>query len=296
LKNQLILTSAGLITIIVLFFWAKGPLQPATSGKSSTPEGLQIADNHIVTKFNIEAFIASEKSKLSPAHRTDITRLEQEISKTNNPAFKITSLTYLATYWMDSAHTANAYLPAAFYTSEAAKLDNSEKNLTFAGRLFLDLLGRETDVSRLEWESNTAISLFEKAIELDPADDELRLNLGSVYIFGKGKSGGPMETMKGVRQILEVARRDTNNMRAQFLLGVGGLFSGQHEKAISRLQTVIRHEPSNIQAYEVLAEVYLEMGDKSKAIESYQFAKMVSNDQAYQTEVEKRIELIKNSK
>lgn len=289
MRNQLILTAAGFLLIIVLFFWTKGPLQAPQSPATNAPAAAQPSQNQQAATFIIEDYILQEKKKLSPAHLADVTQLEAAVNQSTLPNEKTDALTALAGYWIDTAHS---YLPGAFYTSEAAKLDNSEKNLTFAGRLFLDLIGREADPGRLEWESNTAISLFEKAIEQDPADDDLRLSLGSVYIFGKGKAGGPMQTMKGVRQILEVSRKDTNNMRAQFLLGVGGLFSGQLEKAIGRLETVIRHEPNNIQAYEVLAEVYLEMGNNTKAVEAYQFAKMVSNDPAYQKEVDKRIEEI----
>ncbi len=37
-------------------------------------------------------------------------------------------------------------MPYAYYLSEAAKLDNSEKNLTFAARLILENMRREENV------------------------------------------------------------------------------------------------------------------------------------------------------
>ena len=42
-----------------------------------------------------------------------------------------------------------------FYTSSAAKLDNSEKNLTFAAQLILTQLRGEQDELKLDWESIT---------------------------------------------------------------------------------------------------------------------------------------------
>ncbi len=37
-------------------------------------------------------------------------------------------------------------------------------------------------------------------------------------------------------------------MYAQFMLGVGGIESGQYDKAIERLTTVVRREPGNVEA------------------------------------------------
>ena len=38
--------------------------------------------------------------------------------------------------------------------------------------------------------------------------------------------------MTGIQQILEVTRRDSANMYAQFMLGLGGIESGQIDKAV----------------------------------------------------------------
>ena len=43
----------------------------------------------------------------------------------------------LANFWRDSGRL---FEPYAYYMAEAAKLENSEKSLTFAARLFLDNL------------------------------------------------------------------------------------------------------------------------------------------------------------
>jgi cytochrome c-type biogenesis protein CcmH/NrfG len=84
--------------------------------------------------------------------------------------------------------------------------------------------------------------------------------------------------MQGIQRILEVARRDTTNMYAQFMLGWGGIVSGQFDKAIERLTTVVRHQPANIEAILLLAEVHQQQGNKSDAIRWYQAArKLVGN-------------------
>ncbi|MBK9569497.1 MAG: tetratricopeptide repeat protein [Chitinophagaceae bacterium] len=59
-------------------------------------------------------------------------------------------------------------------------------------------------------------------------------------------------------------------MYAQLMLVRGSLISGQYDKAISRLETVTRIKPDNLDALLLLAEVYERMADKKKAISWYQ--------------------------
>jgi Tfp pilus assembly protein PilF len=98
------------------------------------------------------------------------------------------------------------------------------------------------------------------------------VGLGASYIFGS-QAGDPTEVMQGIQRILEVARRDSTNMYAQLMLGWGGLVSGQFDKAVERLTTVVRHQPANIEAILLLAEVYQQKGDKSEAVKWYEAAK-----------------------
>ena len=45
-------------------------------------------------------------------------------------------------------------------------------------------------------------------------------------------------------------------MYAQMMLAKGSLISGQYDKAISRLQTVNRLQPDNVEAILLLADIY----------------------------------------
>ena len=78
----------------------------------------------------------------------------------------------MAAFWKDSIHS---FEPYAYYLSRAAKLEKSEKILTFAAQLILDNLRGEADEAKLNWKSELAISLFEKALELNPGNDDLRI-------------------------------------------------------------------------------------------------------------------------
>ena len=171
-------------------------------------------------------------------------------------------------------------------------MDNSEKNLTFAAQQFLTLLRDEHDEAMLTWESDEAIQLFQEAIKLNPNNEDLKIGLGSSYVFGKGRNGDPQQTMKGIQELLGVVRRDSTNMKAQLVLGIGGYVSGQYDKAISRLTKVIIAQPDNLEAIAFLADTYAAQGNKVDAIKWYNVSKRLANNPEYSKEVDNRIKLL----
>ena len=236
-------------------------------------------------KFDIQGFIKESASKLSHQQRQwlETSGSLNELQLTQNDSSKINMK---ARFWKDSAGVMQI---AAYYYGLLANLDNSEKNLTFAAQFYLDCLRNEEKQDMLEWESAEAIALFEKAISLNPQNEDLKIGLASCYVFGKGRAGNPQETMKGVLQLLEVVRRDSNNMKAQLVLGIGGYVSGQYDKAIARLEKVIAHEPGNLEAVAFLADTYATKGDNENAIKWYNVSKRMVNDEHYSAEVDRRI-------
>ncbi len=99
---------------------------------------------------------------------------------------------------------------------------------------------------------------------MNPDNDSTKIGLGATYIFGSS-GAQPTDVMKGIQEILEVARRDSLNMYAQLMLGLGGIESGQYDKAIPRLLKVVHYEPGNLEAVLSLAEAYERTGNTEAA-------------------------------
>jgi cytochrome c-type biogenesis protein CcmH/NrfG len=158
--------------------------------------------------------------------------------------------------------------------------------------LILSNLRIEHDEAKIEWLSSEAISLFEKAIILNPENDDFRVGLGSCYVFGKGRNGDPQQTMKGIQELLAVVRKDSTNMKAQMVLGAGGYISGQYDKAVSRLSKVVEAEPDNLEAIAFLADAYAASGKNPEAIKWYKVSKRLANNPAYSKEVDERIKAL----
>ena len=282
-KQQLLLTGAGIVLIASLFFFGKtvAKKEVAALPGTSMPS---------IPLFNWNNYVQAARQKLPAYQQNYLNNLENSVKRGDVKYQQIKLNNQLASFWKDSVQQNDLYI---FYTSEAAKLVNSEKNLTFAARLILKDLRNEEDNAKRGWKSEQAISLFEKAIELNPNNDSLKVELGSCYVFGKGMAGDAQSTMKGIQQLLQVIKKDSTNMQAQLVLGIGGVISAQYDKAVDRLQTVVRNEPSNIEAISWLADAYAGKGDKPNALKWYEISKRMINNPAYTKEVNERIKMLK---
>lgn len=274
---------AGIILLFSLLILGKT--------ESKKPD-LPPAATNAAPEFNVQAAITAQKQKLSPSQLLYVTNIENNISRGDLKKQSENQFTNLANFWKDSV---SSFVPYAYYLSEAAKLDNSEKNLTFAARLILENMRRETKTDVKVWEAQTAASLFEKALKLDPDNDDLKVGLGSCYVFGEGMIGDAQQTMKGIQQLLQVVHKDSNNMQAQMVLGIGAVISNQNDKAIERLNKVVSFDPHNLEAISWLADAYAAKGDKQNAIKWYEQSKHLVNNPAYSKEVDERIKALNDS-
>jgi tetratricopeptide (TPR) repeat protein len=279
-KQQILLTTAGILLLISLLFF--GSIE---SQKSSFPH----TELSPASTFNITDSIQKAKQKLSPTQLLYVVNLENSIKRGDVKQQSHNNYIHLANFWKDSI---KSFVPYAYYISEASKLDNSEKSLTFAARLILDSMRREENDQIKAWEAETAIVLFEKAIQLSPDNEDLKVDLGSCYVYGKGMIGNAAETMKGIQQLLSVVAKDSGNMKAQMVLGIGGVISKQYDKAITRLNKVVAAEPGNLEAVSWLADTYAETGDKVNAIKWYEYSKKLVNNPEYSKEVNIRIKAL----
>ena len=282
-KQQLILTGIGILLISLLFFVGtivanKETIVIPAAAKSLTPQ------------FSLDKYLLTAKQKLPVNQQNYLANLENSVKRGDVREQQIKAFNQLSVFWKDSAQVLDLY---NFYTAESAKLVNSEKNLTFAAQLILRDLRNEEDLAKRGWKAEEAISLFEKAIELNPINDSLKVGLGACYVFGKGMAGDAQETMKGIQQLLQVVKKDSLNLQAQLVLGIGGVISTQYDKAIERLQKVIRYQPNNLEAISWLADAFAGKGDKQNALKWYNISKRLVNNPEYSKEVDERIKQLK---
>ena len=287
-RQQILVAGTGVLLLLALYFF--GQTVPPQK-KPEPPEGG--AQGASISKpISTQDILEASQSKLTSTQQEYVTRLQHTVVRGDVKAQQLNASRQLAAFWRDSVQ--NGFLPFAYYTAEAAKLENTEKSLTFAARIFLESLRGQENPAVKSWMATNAKELFEKALELNPQNDSTKVGLGASYVFGSS-AGSPTEVMQGIQRILEVARRDTTNMYAQFMLGWGGIVSGQFDKAIERLTTVVRHQPANIEATLLLAEVHQQKGNKTEAIRWYEAAKRLLGNRESEMvkEIDARISALK---
>jgi len=275
-KQQFLLIGSGIILFCLIYFFGN-TIPP----KKNIPPPTSQNDN-----IDITTILSAAKGQLTNQQQISITQLESSVVRGDTKIQQANIYRQLANFWKDSAHM---LLPYAYYTGQAAELENSEKSLTFAAHFFLENLRQQENLALKKWMGSESKKLFEKALMINPDNDSLKIGLGSCYLFGN-ISDNPME---GIRLIREVAERDPNNMYAQFTLGMGAMISGQLDKAIERLLVVINNQPNNLEAIIMVAEAYEQKVDKINAIKFYERAKLLINNPEIISEIDKRIRILK---
>jgi tetratricopeptide (TPR) repeat protein len=279
-KQQLLLVSIALTVFVLLYFF--GNTIPPKKAAPATAAAQH--DDH--QSVNFDDLLRQAKGRISPEQNERLLQLENSVKRGDVKDQQIHLYHQLARFWADSAQL---FEPYAYYTAEAAKLENSEKSLTFAAHQFLERLMEARDPAMQNWLATNAKVLFEKAITLNPANDSSKIGLGACYLFGN-ISDNPMQ---GILPVRDIAQKNPDNLFAQMILGLGGKKSGQFDKAIERFTIIVQKQPGNIEAIFNLAECYEEKGDKANAIKWYTAVRNLVKVPEAQKEIDKRITELK---
>ena len=281
-KPQWITIVVALILLAILFKFGR-TVPTKRPGNAAQSEA---SDNAVST----DSILAQAKRKLNPEQVTRINSLEHLVVRGDVKNQQLKIYHELSHFWAD---TARAFEPYAWYEAQAARLENSEKSLTFAAHLFLQNLRGESDGTFQTWKATQAKDLFERSLKINPNNDSSIVGLGACYIFGN-ISPTPME---GILRVRSVADRDSTNIFAQEVLGHGSMISGQYDRAIARFEAVYRLSKGDVnvklEACLMLAEAFERKGDKPSASSWYEKSLyLIKNEEARQ-EVKKRIDELK---
>jgi tetratricopeptide (TPR) repeat protein len=278
-KNQWIFF--GIALLITAALYAASEKQFFGAPKIKKPQIATTTQSQVST----DSVLYHAKEHLTPEQINRINSLEHSISRGDVKDQQLHIYHQLAAFWRDSAKNFN---PFAWYTAEAARLENSEKSLTFAARLFLNRLVEENDSQLKQWEAFQAKDLFERSLKLNPGNDSAKVGLGETHLYG-----GIAAPMQGISMIREVTTKDPNNIYALMSLGRASLMSNQIEKAVEHFKKVASLQPDNIEAIFRVAEITEQTGNKKEAIEWYTKLLPLVNRADIKQDIETRIAELK---
>lgn len=277
-KTQWIVFGAAILSAAMLFAATQKKFFGTPKPGKSNPQA------SVSATISVDSILFHAKEQLTPEQVTRINFLEHSITRGDVKEQKLHVYHQLARFWKDSA---KLFDPFALYTAEAARLENSEKSLTFAAHLFLNNLG-QTNPQIRQWRATQAKDLFERSLKLNPDNDSSKVGLGAVYVYG-----GLTMPMQGINMIREVADKNPNNLYAQWTLARASIMSGQLDKALERLKTVTRLDPKSIDVYLLAGDVAEQMGRKTEAIDWYSKVLPLVNDSELKKAIEAKVAELK---
>lgn len=232
---------------------------------------------------SFDSMLTASKKQLPEVIADTINMIEKELTAIHDSSGMAVVFGRLSKVWgrAKNFHISN------YYAAKEAKLENSEKKLTFAAQFYLQLMESEQSPSVQIWDAGEAIGCLEQSLKINPNNEEATLALATAYIEGTG------EPMKGVQMLLAITREKPDDIPANLLLGRMSIQSGQYDKAIGRFETVLKHEPENKEALYFLAQAYEGKGDKKKAIELLEKCKKIVNDPGFSNEIDQHINSLK---
>ncbi len=208
-------------------------------------------------KINVQTQLENATKALSGQDRTRILFFDQELKNAQDPEVRIDILKKMAGFWYQQKQA----ILSGVYAERIAELEDSADAWGLSGTTYYLAMQQETEKRKQEYAKEKALLSFDNAVSLDPEDVQHRINRALVSVEMPPEDN----PMMGIQQLLELSRNYPDNSSVLIQLASLGLRTGQYDKAIGRLETVLVNEPDNQQAICLLAEAYKGKGENSKA-------------------------------
>jgi len=150
---------------------------------------------------------------------------------------------------------------AASFREQASQLVPGKERLLETGEAYYKAYSFSTDPEKIEMYGQKAREFFEKVLEQDPDNLDVKAKIAMTYVSGP-------TPMQGIMILREIIEKDPENKVALFNLGILSIQSGQYDKAVERLEKLVKIDPENVQAHYFLGVSYYETDqiEKSKNV------------------------------
>jgi tetratricopeptide (TPR) repeat protein len=181
---------------------------------------------------------------------------------------------------------ASMFDSAAVYREAIAELNPGLNSWIKAGDSYYDAFGFATDTQKANQMGEKARAFYQKVLEKDPGQLDVKANLAMTYVA----TSNPMQ---GIVLLREILQKEPAHERASFNMGLLSMQSGQYDKAIERFEQILKVHPENDQAKFYLGVSYAESGHSGEAKSLLQEVKKTNNDPAVQATVDEYLKKLK---
>jgi tetratricopeptide (TPR) repeat protein len=241
------------LLVLAIFLWMPTKHQKGESEEAKT-----------ANVYTLESYKSDFFQKQSDSIQKTLSTLESDIQKAPDSLSKVKAFSALIAYYNQLESPENS----ALIVYQKAKLINNTNSWNISGDNFIQcLMDVKVDSALLPALSQYAIKCYENSLLLDSTHMDSKLKLAQCYM----ELGGP--PMKGVQILLSLAKEDSTNIRAQFLLAKFGLVSGQFDKVLTRTNIILSLQPENVEARLMRVDALAQLNQKKEAIEDLQIIK-----------------------
>ncbi len=248
--------SVGVVVGGVLLLGVGLFLLPIT--RSQAPAEMRAAKEAGV--FSLDRYRDSSQKSLSGTIKAREAAFSSALQAGSNLQQRLAAFDSLSSLWKQSGNL----LLHAWYSTQAAQLGKNPSLLLEAGRKNLAASRFMQDDGARRFLLAQAISILEPAVQANPNDRQLKVDLASAYVEGTA------DPMKGITILREVVQADSTFIPAQIQLALFAMQSGQLEKAERRLRSVLTMNPDFLEAYLYLGQALADQGKKTEAVEVLQ--------------------------
>jgi len=197
------------------------------------------------------------RALLSDEDLAYIQSLEFERKQARDDSTSLYYLEQLASSWYTRQHEE----VSGIYAQEIAEKTDSENAWSITGTTFALCIQRSEDAEVKEFCFNRAVKAFEKAISYNPDRVDHQVNLALCYVEKPAEEN----PMKGILMLLDLNKKNPENIPILNQLGKLGMETNQIDKAIGRFTKVLSLDPQNRDANCFLYQIYSKQGNESLA-------------------------------
>jgi cytochrome c-type biogenesis protein CcmH/NrfG len=283
-KPQWIAVSLSVILVLVLYvFGDTTHLQPEETERVSNSPPAKANDTASASPV-LDRLRARHSESLSQQDRDTLQALKERLKQTEKDSFKLERIRDIAHFWK---HRAKPEV-AGHYFEQAAQKTGRARDWQQAGDAYNVAFRQAPDTLKTSL-AQKAIHSYKKALSLKPQDTSLKLSLATCY------TDGTDQVMKGVRMLLDITEADSTHPEANFHLGRLAIRSGQHDKAIDRMQVVLSQDSTDFNARLLLSQALLNKGEKEQAVQVLKQTRKWVTDSAQRKQLDQYINQIINS-
>lgn len=266
-KIQLLVLALALVFMATLY---SCPTRPPERAKIDQDRQEQ------ATAIDLDKLLLRAKEIYSQEQLSPILALEQQLSAENVEEKQTELLKSISSEW----NTLGDFALGGVYAEQVSGLLQSDAAFSIAGTTYFSCFKRDRDSLVRSFCMEKAIQSFESAISVAPEDQTHKVNLGLCYVEGGA------QPMKGIMIIRDVAEKHPENALAGITLGKLSLRTGQYDKAIQRLETVLKTNPNQADAHYWLGLTYQAMNNNPQMTLHFKKFLSLSDDSARKSNVE----------